>query len=140
FRDPLNKARRFIPLRLDDASIKGSLAQFLYINWKAGAREKEYPKLVQACRRETSAASERQAATDNLVDRIISLGHTDADRNVAWSPNGQRALSGSDDNTVRLWEVDSGRCLRVLEGHTDIVVSVAWSPDGQRALSGSNDD
>jgi hypothetical protein len=35
FRDPLNKERRFIPLRLDDAPIKGSLAQFLYINWFA---------------------------------------------------------------------------------------------------------
>ena len=33
FRDPLNKDRRFIPLRLDDAPIKGSLAQFVYINW-----------------------------------------------------------------------------------------------------------
>jgi hypothetical protein len=33
FRDPLNKERRFLPLRLDEAPIKGSLAQFLYINW-----------------------------------------------------------------------------------------------------------
>jgi len=33
FRDPLNKERRFIPLRLDDAPIKGSRAQFPYINW-----------------------------------------------------------------------------------------------------------
>ena len=33
FRDPLNRERRFIPLRLDEAPIKGSLAQFLYINW-----------------------------------------------------------------------------------------------------------
>ena len=32
FRDPLNQERRFIPLRLDDAPIKGTLAQFLYIN------------------------------------------------------------------------------------------------------------
>ena len=32
FRDPLNKERRFLPLRLDDAPIKGSLAQFLSIN------------------------------------------------------------------------------------------------------------
>ena len=31
FRDPLNKERRFLPLRLDDAPTKGSLAQFLYI-------------------------------------------------------------------------------------------------------------
>ena len=34
FRDPLNKERRFIPLRLDDAPIKGSLGQFLYINFE----------------------------------------------------------------------------------------------------------
>src|SRR5438034_4733859 len=50
FRDPLNKERRFIPLRLDDAPIKGSLAQFLYINWQAANREQEYAKLLEACR------------------------------------------------------------------------------------------
>ena len=38
FRDPLNRERRFIPLRLDAAPIKGSLAQFLYINWLPEAR------------------------------------------------------------------------------------------------------
>ena len=32
FRDPLNQERRFFPLRLDEASIKGSLSQFLSIN------------------------------------------------------------------------------------------------------------
>jgi hypothetical protein len=49
FRDPLNKERRFIPLRLDDAPIKGSLAQFLYINWLPTDREQEYKKLLEAC-------------------------------------------------------------------------------------------
>ena len=44
------------------------------------------------------------------------------------------------DGTVRLWDVETGRCLRVLEGHTDYVWSVAWSVDGRRALSGSNDN
>jgi hypothetical protein len=39
FRDPLNQGRHFIPLRLDDAPIKGSLAQFLYINWHPADRE-----------------------------------------------------------------------------------------------------
>jgi hypothetical protein len=42
FRDPLNRERRFIPVRLDEAEIKGSLAQFLYINWlPEEAREQE---------------------------------------------------------------------------------------------------
>jgi hypothetical protein len=50
FRDPLNRERRFIPLRLDDTPITGTLAQFLYINWLAEDREKEYEKLLQSCR------------------------------------------------------------------------------------------
>lgn len=50
FRDPLNRERRFIPLRLDDALIKGSLAQFLYINWRPADRGQEYARLLEACR------------------------------------------------------------------------------------------
>ena len=34
FRDPLNRQRRFIPLRLDDTEPKGSLAQFLFADWR----------------------------------------------------------------------------------------------------------
>ena len=41
---------------------------------------------------------------------------------------------------MRLWEVETGRCLRVLEGHTARVLSVAWSPDGRCALSGAADN
>ena len=57
FRDPLNKERRFLPLRLDDAPIKGSLAQFLYINWLPANREQEYAKLLEACRFSLKPAS-----------------------------------------------------------------------------------
>ena len=49
FRDPLNKERRFLPLRLDNAPIPGSLSQFLYINWLSVGGEKEYAKLLEGC-------------------------------------------------------------------------------------------
>lgn len=50
FRDPLNKARKFIPLRLDVTPIKGTLAQFKYIKWLPSNRIREYQKLLEACR------------------------------------------------------------------------------------------
>ena len=43
---------------------------------------------------------------------------------VSFSADGRRVVSGSDDNTVRVWDAVSGECvLGPLEGHTDLVTS-----------------
>lgn len=69
---------------------------------------------------------------------IRVFGQDDTDtliRKLAWSADQRTALSASHDGTVRLWDVESGRCLRVLEGHPVGVVTVAWGLDERRAYS-----
>jgi WD40 repeat protein len=66
-------------------------------------------------------------------------GHTDFVNAVAVTPDGQRAVSGSDDRTLKVWNLASGQLLRSLEGHTSRVNAVALTPDGQQVVSGSDD-
>ena len=133
-----NQQRRFIPLRLDDADIPDALKQFVYVDWRQRSEE-EYARLLAACR-PVGAGTERVAERkDQAQPSKAFKGHTGGIRTVAVTPDSMIIISGSDDCTLRVWEMNSGKCLDTLEGHTYGVLSVAVTPDGKRAVSGSDD-
>ncbi len=67
-------------------------------------------------------------------------GHTGGVVSVAVTADGRVALTGSDDQTARLWDLSCGVELRTLSGHSGWVLAVAITPDGRHAVTASDDE
>ncbi|NCQ94485.1 MAG: protein kinase [Microcystis aeruginosa W11-03] len=74
----------------------------------------------------------------SFPDKTLT-GHSDEVFSVAYSPDGRYLASGSIDQTIKIWEVATGKELRTLTGHSGGVFLVAYSPDGRYLASGSID-
>ena len=80
----------------------------------------------------------RQSIIKSRV-RLTLTGHEDSVRSAAYSPDGSRILTASNDKTAKVWDAETGTELLTLTGHEDSVRSAAYSPDGSRILTVSND-
>jgi eukaryotic-like serine/threonine-protein kinase len=67
-------------------------------------------------------------------------GHTNWVESVGFSPDGTRIVTGSGDETAKVWDSRTGTPLLELKGHTSRVESVGFSPDGTRIVTGSGDN
>ncbi|MEK8020587.1 MAG: caspase family protein, partial [Candidatus Parabeggiatoa sp.] len=73
--------------------------------------------------------------------KAFLYSHSGDVTSVSFSPDGKTLASGSRDNTVRLWDIQTRQLLgEPLVGHSSDVNSVAFSPDGKTLASGSNDN
>jgi dipeptidyl aminopeptidase/acylaminoacyl peptidase len=66
-------------------------------------------------------------------------GHTDGLESAAFSPDGRRIVTASDDHTARIWDAATGRELARLAGHESEVLDAQFSPDGLWIVTASRD-
>ena len=76
----------------------------------------------------------RDANTGEREDRIFQ-GHSAAVQSVAFSADGRRIVTASDDRTARVWDLQTGGQIAALTEHTAPVRSAVFSPDGLRVVS-----
>ena len=70
---------------------------------------------------------------------LVLTGHTGPVNSVAFSADGKKIVSGSEDKTLIVWDATTGQALQRLQGHKEGVTGVAWSPDGSKIVSASED-
>ena len=76
----------------------------------------------------------------NVAGAVATLrGHIGPVTSCAVTPDGRKVVSGSDDHTLKVWELASGCAVATLQGHTGWVGACAVTADGRHAISASKD-
>jgi WD40 repeat protein len=74
------------------------------------------------------------------VETVLQKGHSRYISCLAYSPNGKYMVSGSQDNTLKLWDITNGKEIRTFSIHTGLVRSVMFNPEGTSILTSSADN
>lgn len=103
-------------------------------------QQQHYERNEESTSTTTTTAVLPSSALNKATEEAIELkGHTSFVFCVAFTPQGNLLASGSYDETVRIWDLKRGKCLRVLPAHADPVAAVGFSGDGSVLCSAGHD-
>ncbi len=113
---------------------------------QTGAMDYLYANIVAYSPNQDTYASTSYSDTIDLWTTKVGYsspapleGHTENITSLVFSPDGELLASGSEDNTIRVWNVINGSINKILNQHLDTVTCITFSPDGKTLASGSDD-
>lgn len=73
----------------------------------------------------------------SVAEQSIQLlyGHSECVTCAAYSPDGHYVVSSSEDNTIRIWDVQTGKCIQVYNNNDELMSYVDFTPDGKYIIS-----
>jgi WD40 repeat protein/serine/threonine protein kinase len=115
--------------RLKDSDVEGAQGIILEVLTDPRFAQGQMPAAISVFQ-ESRAADAQLAVLSAQGNRAYS---------AAYSPDGTRIVTASEDKTARIWDANTGALLSVLSGHAAVVSSAAYSPDGTRIVTASED-
>lgn len=81
-----------------------------------------------------------QVQVKSPIETILQKGHSRYIRCLTYSPDGKYMVTGSQDNTLKLWNISNGKEIRTFSMHTGVIRSVSYNPEGTAILTSSGDN
>ena len=139
-RNPINLQQKY----LDLPNIKAKKLTLKDLGWNAASSNTRYAYEEWEYKQRKETDWEREEwkcdwTTKKEDFRGYNRYHTGPIIVVAWSPDGKYIASGSEDNTIIIWNPENGKFIQRLEGHTKTVRSIIWSNDSKTLFSCSED-
>lgn len=97
------------------------------------------PNNIKTPNRPYTPEAEAALRKASMWEDGILRGHTSWVYSAEYSPDGKYIVSASNDNTIRIWDSSTGKCLRILKGHKGSINCAKYSKDGEKIVSASSD-
>ena len=116
------------------------LLPYLY-NYLIGISTEHQPPISLSCVSEHAGELGWLRSVQNFKpepsSQFFMMGHIGSVNTVAFTSDGSHIVSGSDDQTIKIWDFGSGKLLRSIDGH-DNINSITVTPDNSQIVSGSD--